>query len=148
MAALKDVSLLALIGNPERFHGQRVRVIGYARFGMEDTLLLPYREDHMAGHPTNGVWLDMDPLTPRVRQGYVIVEGSFNKDNTGHMGSCPTGAIEQIGRLEEWEALQDGFSQLHVGGILTDRHGPLTLDPQVLTKGRSAEQIRIRSSRS
>lgn len=100
-----DVSLVELIARPERYGGKPVRVIGFAHFEFEGDGLYLHREDYERAIAKNGLWLEpkqgaVGPATLSDR--YVIVEGTFDARNTGHMGLW-SGAVTHVTRLDPWE---------------------------------------------
>ncbi len=102
-------ALVELIARPELYDGKRVRVIGFVNFEFEGNGLYVSREDWQRSINRNGVWVDpparfkTDSAPSRVHpnQRYVLLEGTFNTRNTGHMGMW-SGAIEKVTRLDEW----------------------------------------------
>lgn len=100
-----DVSLIQLVAAPERFHGKYVRVIGFVRLEFEGNAIYLHHDDLTYGLTKNGLWLgvtdqimkDHDKYTDK----YVLVEGTFNSQNHGHMG-MNGGAIENIKRFQVW----------------------------------------------
>ncbi|MDP9076504.1 MAG: hypothetical protein M3O71_03695 [Bacteroidota bacterium] len=64
-------------------------------------------EDYYQSISKNGLWVEMDKEStklPGVRQcnrQYVLMEGTFDAVNQGHMGAF-SGAIKDIKRLEAW----------------------------------------------
>lgn len=100
---LIDVSMVNLIAHPERYHGKVVRLDGIGNIGEDGRTLALCRG---TVNPKDTMWLEFDPeLAPDTKtleqyNGKVIlVEGTFNKDNTGDSGLC-SGCIENITRYE------------------------------------------------
>lgn len=104
---IQYISMVDLIANPDKYNGKLVQVEGVGSINFEDmaVYLSPY--DYEYG-TRNSIWLEMDldyyddaTFSEMVHCNgkYVIVEGIFNKDNTGHM-SAYSGALEQISRYE------------------------------------------------
>jgi len=97
------VSLLQLIATPEKFHGKRVVVSGYAILEFEVQGIFPSRDLAEVGCK-NGVWLDYDfgslPNNPE-RTDFVpmLIEGVFDAEGGGHMGLW-AGELCCISRLE------------------------------------------------
>ena len=104
-AGVTDVSLIQLVATPERFHGKFVRVIGYVRLEFEGNAIYLHHDDLKYGIEKNGLWLsvthqimkDRDKYTDK----YVLVEGTFNSQNRGHLG-MNSGAIEGLKRFQVW----------------------------------------------
>jgi hypothetical protein len=82
------VSILKLLATPEKYHGKRVVLNGYAVLEFESHGIFACRDMAISG--LNGIWIDKDfgslPNDPRPRKFvHVIVEGVF--DAEGHQGS-------------------------------------------------------------
>jgi hypothetical protein len=96
------VSLLQVVANPERFHGKRIVVEGYAILRFEIQGIFPSPD--LSITPKNGVWLDYDfgslPTDPEpaVLQP-VLIEGVFDAQAGGHFGMW-TGEICCISRIQ------------------------------------------------
>ena len=103
--ALYSASLIELIANPGKFHRLRVQVVGYLDLQFEGNAVYLSRESLEGGVVGNGLWLDVEGLTfekgKDFRHRYVLIEGTFNAENGGHMGLFP-GALEQITRVTLW----------------------------------------------
>jgi len=103
--AFTKVSIVNLIAAPERFHGRRVRAIGFCSLRFEGTALYLHRQDDEVGIAKNGVWIDVGwPPSPeymKVEGKYAIIEGVFNAHQRGHFGAY-AGSIVNVTRLEEW----------------------------------------------
>jgi hypothetical protein len=103
-------SLLTLIARPEIFAGKVVRLICFVHFQFEDNGLYVSRDSYENGIDRNGLWIDRpirresDSATARRQPNdrYVIVEGTFNARDQGHLGMW-SGHIENVTRLEAWE---------------------------------------------
>ena len=104
MAEVLFISLIYLIQHPEIHNQKKVRVVGFASLDFERKALYISREDYEHAVTKNAVWLDID-LTESIRKNhkkYVLVEGTFDKDNLGHL-KLYSGSITQIDRLELWD---------------------------------------------
>jgi hypothetical protein len=101
----KDVSFIDLISNPEKYTGQAIRIIGYLNIEFEGNALYFHKEDYDFNNYKNGLWIDIslaDMHTKLYREAnkkYVLIEGTFNMYNKGHMGSYH-GSIGKITRVE------------------------------------------------
>ena len=101
----KDVSFIDLISNPEKYTGQTIRVVGYMNIEFEGNALYFHQEDYNLRNYKNGLWLDISvadihtKLYQDANKKYVLMEGTFNMHNKGHMGSYH-GAIGKITRVE------------------------------------------------
>ena len=97
------VSLHAVVANPERYHGMRIQVLGYVTLGFEDNVVYPSSEAARIGDSLSALWLDVEGLaisdTRKYHRQWVLVAGTFNGENRGHLGSC-AGTIESIVRFD------------------------------------------------
>ena len=102
-------SLVELIARPELYDGRPVRIVGFVNFEFEGNGIYLSSEDWERGSVRNGLWInpppgfeaDSGPAPKQPNRRYVIVEGTFNAHNRGHMGQW-SGAIEKVTRLEPW----------------------------------------------
>ncbi len=106
--AICDVSLVELIARPERYHRRRVRVQGYLALEFEGDAVYLHEEDRRRLLTKNGLWIDFPSMQERAPQdlaeAYVIVEGTFDATNSGHLGLW-SGAITRVTRISgkrEW----------------------------------------------
>jgi hypothetical protein len=87
------VSIHDLIAQPEAYHLKRVRTEGYVRLQFEGNTLCPVDG---ASDWKLCVWLDLEGLQdPGFRKGRVMVDGTFDGENLGHLGLA-SGAIGHI----------------------------------------------------
>jgi hypothetical protein len=100
-----DVSLIQLIANPKDFDGKIVRLIGFVKLEFEGNAIYFHQDDYKFGISKNALWLD---ITEDIRkkqahfdERYIILEGTFNAENTGHMGMF-SGSIQKISRFQVW----------------------------------------------
>jgi len=109
---IEDVSLITLIANPRQFDGHKVRIIGYLNLEFEGNCIYLRKEDYDQAISKNGLWVDIDrsseqlPDEKQCVKKYVLMEGTFDANNLGHMG-MNSGAIRHIRRLEVWEPMVD-----------------------------------------
>jgi hypothetical protein len=101
-----DVSLINLIAAPERYNGKLVRILGYLNLEFEGNALYLHKEDYDNSLFKNGVWIDLPrkeaiEKTKEFSKRYVIIEGVFDMNNTGHMALF-SGSITKITRLDLW----------------------------------------------
>lgn len=101
-----DVSLINLIATPERYNGKLVRIIGYLNLEFEGNALYLHKEDYDSSILKNGIWVDLPrkeaiEKTKEFSKHYVIIEGIFDMNDTGHMGLF-SGSIIKITRLGLW----------------------------------------------
>ncbi|MBB6109606.1 hypothetical protein SAMN05421821_10522 [Mucilaginibacter lappiensis] len=103
-----DVSLVNLIANPDKYNGKKIRVIGYLHLEFEGNGLYLHKDDYDHAISKNSIWVSIGPKHPEVSNlkqysdHYVIMEGTYNSEMTGHMG-MNSGSIENITRLDIWE---------------------------------------------
>lgn len=99
------VSIIQLIATPERFHGKRVRVVGYLWLEFEGNGIYLSESDRTHGVYKNGLWVSFAEGVLDSRQAYsgryVLLEGTFNAEAHGHLGLW-SGTIEQITRALPW----------------------------------------------
>ena len=100
-----DVSLVQLIANPKDYDGKVVRMIGYVRLEFEGNAIYLHQDDYKHGITKNGLWIDVtDDMRKRqadIDQKYVLLEGTFNARDRGHMGLW-TGSVQKITRCQVW----------------------------------------------
>lgn len=79
---LHEVSMAALLANPERFDGERIRTVGYLESDAIGNVLFFHREDYVNALHRNGVVLNT-PVSPQCQRGrYVLLEGIFKPSNS------------------------------------------------------------------
>ena len=100
-----DVSLVRLIANPKDYDGKIVRVIGFVRLEFEGNAIYLHQDDYKHGIRKNGLWIDatddMRKRTADFDQKHVLLEGTFNVKDTGHLGLW-SGSIQKIARCQVW----------------------------------------------
>lgn len=99
------VSLVRLIADPERFHGRLVRVIGYLVIEFEGDALYLHGDDALFRISANALAVQVTPdMHERkdVLGGYVMLEGVFDPDATGHRGAFPSGGLVHVRRCVKW----------------------------------------------
>lgn len=101
----KDVSMIQLIADPQRFDGQTIRVIGFLRLEFEGNAVYLHREDFERSILQNGIWIELtesqQKSSAKLNNGYVLVEGTFNSSEKGHLGIWP-GSLQRVSRLSNW----------------------------------------------
>ena len=85
------VTMTQLIANLERYDGKVVHVVGYANLEFEGYAVWLSEEDFMR-RTFAAIWLDFDSYQTirrleKYNGNYVLIEGVFDKDNTGHLPS-------------------------------------------------------------
>jgi hypothetical protein len=105
-----SASIIELIASPEKLDKQVVRVIGVAQVEFEGNLICLTKEHLKYGDTKNCLWhnpsYEQMAVTPKILSKlngkYVLLEGTFNSHNTGHMGLA-SGALENVTRYQLWE---------------------------------------------
>ena len=99
------VSIIHLIAHPNDYHGKLVRLTGFVRLEFEGTGVYLHENDYRYHITKNGLWLDVSDEIMKNRKEfnlkYVLLEGTFNAKDTGHMGAW-SGSIEKITRFVTW----------------------------------------------
>jgi len=103
---LYSASIVQLIANPDAFHAKKVRVIGYMKLEFEGNALYLHAEDYKHSLNRNGLWLEIsngesEKFGECKSKSYVLLEGKFNAENTGHFGLW-SGGLENITRCTPW----------------------------------------------
>lgn len=102
---IKDVSIIQLIADPQRFEGQAIRVIGFLRLEFEGNAVYLHREDFEKSILQNGIWIELTESQLRssrkLNNGYVLIEGTFSASEKGHLGIWP-GSLQRVSRLSNW----------------------------------------------
>jgi hypothetical protein len=101
-----DVSLVQLIANPKDYDGKVVRAIGFVNLEFEGDAVYLHQDDYRYGITKNGLWLDFTrdefhKNKSEFDQKYVLLEGTFNAKETGHMGLW-SGSIQKLSRIQVW----------------------------------------------
>lgn len=101
---VRNVSIIQLIANPQKYDGQLVRVVGFMHLEFEGDALYQYREDYERAILNNGIWLSLtDPQersSAKLNDRYVLVEGRFKAEEKGHFASW-SGSLQQISRVSD-----------------------------------------------
>jgi hypothetical protein len=101
-----QVSLVSLIADPTKYAGKSVVLIGFATLEFEGNAVYLSKEVAEIGDTANAVWLDIAGLTTpnpeKLNRRYVLVAGTFDAENRGHIGGY-AGTLKSISRLEEWK---------------------------------------------
>jgi hypothetical protein len=104
------VSLIELIANPEKYHGKLIRVIGVTQIEFEGNQIFTSKEHYEFSVLKNALKINPDIEVLGVKEDklkkyngkYVLIEGIFNKDDTGHMG-MNSGSIDKVSRFQLWD---------------------------------------------
>ena len=101
-----DVSMTALLAQPEKYHLQKVCIEGVGNIEFEGNALFLDKESWLNSVDGNSLWLDIDESSAITRSQaiklngqYVLIEGTFDMDEHGHMG-MRSGGITHITRYE------------------------------------------------
>jgi hypothetical protein len=103
---VEDVSLVSLIANPDNYDGKPVRVTGAFRLEFEGNVICLHQDDLRYRINRNCLWIEPDfkaldgnvGTLSALNGQYVLLEGSFRKDNHGHRGRS-SGAITGVWRV-------------------------------------------------
>ena len=102
----ENVSIIQLIANPKEYDGKFVRLIGYVNLQFEGDAIFLHKEDCKRGITANGLWLNVDEEVlkhrKRYHHKYMLIEGTFDAKDRGHMGMWP-GAVGKITRWYIWQ---------------------------------------------
>lgn len=105
-AALRDVSMVQLIANPQQYDGAHIRLIAFLNLEFEGNALYLHREDFEKTLPLNAISISLSDKQLRsgakLSGGYVIVEGVFSMNDKGHLAMF-SGSLQQVTRLQSWE---------------------------------------------
>ena len=108
------VSMINLIANPDKYHGKKIAVTGFAHFRFEDDALYLTKDDAKYLHGKNGLWLSIANDNSGLQANdysmkdnlkyfdnkFVRIQGTFDKTMLGHMGAN-SGSITKITRVLE-----------------------------------------------
>ena len=105
-SVIKDVSIIALIANPQLYNHSKVRVIGYLHLEFEGNCIYLHKEDCKNAISKNALWVDLISREKmrslqKFSDHYVIIEGIFNADDKGHM-EMNSGTVTNISRVDLW----------------------------------------------
>jgi hypothetical protein len=101
------VSIVQLIATPKKYHSKRMQVIGYLHLEFEGDAIYLHKEDYDNSIDANALWVNFsDKLekkknTKDYSDEYVIILGTFNMNDKGHMGLF-RGTFDNIVRLDKW----------------------------------------------
>ncbi len=87
----ENVSLVALLADPQAFHGRKVGVEGFLTLQFEGNGLHLDRQSFVAGIRRNAIWVDQPAWLPvnydrSFARRYATVYGAFDATEKGHMG--------------------------------------------------------------
>lgn len=99
-----NVGMIALVANPQKYNGKRVRVVGFLCIRYESDALYVHKEDYRRGLGFNALGLRLSPSQRQRYKNlslhYVLVEGVVHpsKSPDAYWG----GEMDHITRLERW----------------------------------------------
>lgn len=93
-------SIVQVLAHRDRYHGKEVQVMGYLRVQFEGTAIYLSKEDADYGITRNGFWVTLGKGSAKHDQKYVLIEGTFDKDEMGHL-SLWQGTIKNVTRVVE-----------------------------------------------
>lgn len=139
-----EATVEQLITNPQKYHGKVVRVIGVGNLEFEGNCLSANMENYRYGLG-NALWLELGsqatPYEEAVQYNgeYVIVEGTFDMEEHGHMGLFQ-GAIKNVSRYQLWRlhhithAMIYSYQNLTYSYTVTDYAGRVMRQEEGLTR--------------
>jgi hypothetical protein len=87
-STIKQVSLIQLIANPDKYDGRRVNVIGYLRLEAEGNILYLDIDDWRNAVSENGIWIDVNgdinANRAHLDRKYVQLLGTFSTRKSGN----------------------------------------------------------------
>ena len=104
-------SLVALLANPQHYHGRKIRVEGFMHVEFEGNAIYLSKDDADHLITSNGLWVSFDKnaipyegvVGPKeFHRKWVLIEGVFkyNPQGSGHFGGW-SGEIKSIDRIYE-----------------------------------------------
>jgi hypothetical protein len=99
----ENVSMIQLIANPDKYDGKLISVIGYLRLEFEGNVLYLHEEDYEHSITKNAIWVSvgpkMKPYADQLNMHYVLLVGTFNAANKGHMGLNSGSILADVGKV-------------------------------------------------
>ena len=99
------VSIVQLLGAPEKFEGHTVMVVGFLRFGFHADILYLHKEDFDNLIDKNGLSISRNPQVvdqmKKLEKSYVQVAGVFTAKHKGELG-ITSGTIESVRFVIHW----------------------------------------------
>ena len=96
----ETVSIATLLGNPEKFHGRAVRVLGFYHGSFEHSAIYLAENDFRNRLRPNGLWVG-NAVPEDLNDQYILIEGIFSSFDRGHLGLW-SGAICNVSRTAPW----------------------------------------------
>jgi hypothetical protein len=102
--AAPRISLVQLIANPEKYDGELVNVVGFLTMGGEGTGLYLHDADFLNGIDGDALSVDrtkeMYVNKDQLGMNYVLIEGTFQKNDKKLIGYPQTGRITRVRRCD------------------------------------------------
>jgi hypothetical protein len=113
----EEASLAVIIADPLERDGETVRTYGFLNFEFEGNALYLHEEDFLQALSRNAIWVSRpdfldDRSAGEVSQKYVMIEGTFDADDQGHLGAY-SGTLSNVTRIAYWPSRSD-FVAAHV----------------------------------
>ena len=112
MQIYKDVSMIQLLANPEKYDGKPIRVVGFTLVSPTSATICPSHIDYEHAIRLNAIILVLDRIekksgyimkkNDKVQKQYSIIEGTFNAERK-HRNLIFGGKIENITRFDAWD---------------------------------------------
>ena len=96
----ETVSIATLLGNPEKFHGRAVRVLGFYHGSFEHSAIYLAENDFRNRLSPNGLWVG-NAIPENLNDQYILIEGIFSSVDRGHF-SLWSGSICNVSRTAPW----------------------------------------------
>jgi hypothetical protein len=106
-----QASIVQVLAHRDRYHGKEVQIQGYLLVHFEGTAIYLSKDDAEYGITRNGFSVTFDGRAVPYKglagpteydRKYVLIEGTFDKDDLGH-GSLWQGTIKNVTRVVELE---------------------------------------------
>lgn len=96
----ETVSIVALLGHPEKFNGRPVRIVGFYHGSFEHSAIYLAENDFNFRLRANGLWV-AGQVPDALNNQYVLMEGIFSAADRGHLGSW-SGGLCNVRRVVAW----------------------------------------------
>jgi hypothetical protein len=103
-----ELGMLQLLGTPQRFQGQVVRVQGFLVLELEGSALYLHREDFERGLTKNAISVAPSPAFAGkdISGHYVLIEGEFDAEEKGHFDMF-SGELKAVTFAARWPGRAD-----------------------------------------
>jgi hypothetical protein len=103
------ITLLQVLSNPAKFNGHEIQIIGFLHLEFEGDGLYLHKEDFDQRIIGNMIWVDktadMEKRLSQINDKYVLIRGTFDADDHGHMGLF-SGTLKNVTRCVQWPPKQ------------------------------------------